>query len=609
MAENAPFHVEIDDFPTEKLRALFGPSNCFAQGNFAKTGENIKLDGNCRIVKFGKTRQGRNCMFVLDGDVSAATSLSVGLLFEFDHLGRVVDFRFGNGVSAWRMNIPNGTCASFGEITKDIPYAKLSPQEKAAVDAIDDSASTPAEKMLQKQKIMRPVSWGLKHVLKGSFQFVGCVRHDLVRGNDYIKLDHGIPCVSCVHADRELDETFEMTQDNEDKVQPYFEYNPITKTAKYGSKSGQYYDGEGFSNRFGNPGHESFMVFNSSGMRVVETRIGHSPYPRAIPSRLSANHSRDVFKDRLMSCFASVQLDLVPLRWLETHPLVFPSAQVELNFVGTAFNWIQELSTKFKHRVGLSTASLKSVLSSRHMSVAATLAPGVKQHLFGKLAKQHPLSHKQVMTHCKCTPTHRDPMCQNMFCPYQHVRNNFEFVWPTFEFHRNEQQNALLVEKMTIKERKEEEERQEDERRQAALLAEQQRRKEANKAYMKQMKELRAKNMEITRQLVEEKRARESAALAASAASAASPAELVAEPARQLRGNRTLVSASAQPTHVEASAPVRRRTTTRASAAPEAEPEARGVKRSTDSAQQKPTRRRAKGGSKSKSKSKRRFRK
>ena len=82
-------------------------------------------------------------MFVLDGDVSNLSALDVGLLFEFDHLGRVVDFRFGNGVPRWRMNIPNGTHASFGLIEgKSIPYSALSEEDRAKVDAIDERLRT-----------------------------------------------------------------------------------------------------------------------------------------------------------------------------------------------------------------------------------------------------------------------------------------------------------------------------------------------------------------------------------------------------------------------------------------------------------------------------------
>jgi hypothetical protein len=604
-----PFAVEMDDFPEQELRALFGPGNCFAEGNFTKMARRIVLGGHSRIIKFGKNQQGRNCMFVLDGDVSNLSALDVGLLFEFDHLGRVVDFRFGNGVPRWRMNIPNGTHASFGLIEgKSIPYSALSEEDRAKVDAIDERLRTqsatlkPSERdmlLLEKKNTMQNMRWGVRRVLKGSMQFMGCVRHDIVRGNPYIQLVDGIPCVSCVHATRELDETFEAEAKNFDRMQTYFEYDPITKESKFGSKSSEYYDGEGFGNQFGNPGHTSFLVRASNGsVNVDERRKGHSPYPRPIPARLSANGTD--FSVKLNEGFASVQLDMKALRWLETHPLVFPvSDSFDQTFVDSAFEWVQTLSTQFK-QVTLSRPALLAAVSSG-MSPAARLMPGMRKSLFETLTAQPATAFRQAVNHCTCSPTnHVLPMCPNRFCPYRHARlESFEFTWPPFEFEPNPEQPALKAEKMQMKEQTEREQEEAAKRKQAALLVQEEANRKRALEHKKHMAEINAQNKAMRAQSAE-KKAQELAALGASA-------EASAAPARTLRGRRSAATpvasvASAAPVTPVASAAV-------ASAGPASTRRPRSATPSAASSASSSTKRKARGGAKSKSKSKRRLRK
>jgi len=351
----------------------------------------------------------------------------------------------------------------------------------------------------------------------------------------------------------EFDDKFDTSPEQIRNIKPHYKYDPVTGESKYGASGVQYYDGYGFDNVAGNLGFESFVVTNSRGMTSTrETRQGSCPYPKPVPTRLSVSNpeTKKEFQIMLANANTSLRAEMKALKWLETHPLAFPTAAIDSTFADAAFDWIHELSIEFEEhpRLSLTPAAMAKMMDSRtNASLAAMHSPAMRQTLFAALTKQS-IGPKPILNSCKCTSMDHNPNCPNLVCPFRHARlERLGFQWPRVRFASGEPAARLALEDEMLQ--------------------------EAAKASAKQQ----------------------------AAAAAAAAKQQAADAKREQRNSRArqATAASAATASAEPSTSVRRRTS-RASSADE--PVARGVKRSTDSDEQKPTRRRARGGAKSKSK-------
>ena len=607
MADKTPFKVNRPALPTESARQLFNTENCFAKGGLTMGADGKPvLSGNCQVVQFGKNRNGNNCMFVCQTDFSIWNNQQSPVLasFVFDHLGRAIEFWFGNSAAtpSWRTNVRDGTRASFGFQPPPPPPSppKLEPLSVRLYDTNEQlrtnaKTMTDAEReelLLKKNKIkenyemevaeaakaakaardaydelIKTPTWGCTSVLKGPLEFIGCQR-----GSQY---------VSCVDVSADFNQQLDTSPEDLPKIKPHFKYNPVTKISTVGASATEYYDGYGFGNVGGNQGFQSFVVSDSNGrISTMETRQGSCPYPKPIPERLRASfpETNKKFKLMLMKGNASLRSEMKALKWLADTPLEFPS-EIDSTFAARAFDWVHELSTKFEVPRGLSlsdAALTKMIKSTTQASVAAMHSPAMRESLLAEMTKL-PIWSKQVFNSCKCTPMHHNPRCPNPLCPFRHAKLEERFEWPQLEFASATQEARLALEDEIS----------------GATRAE----AAAAEAKQKSLAAAAAKQKEADAKR-EERNARAREATAQRKASAAA--------AKESAASASAAKSAVEPSAAAAAAPVRRRTTQAS-----AEPEARGVKRSTDSAEQKPTptRRRGRGGSKSNSKSKRRLRK
>jgi hypothetical protein len=618
MADEKPFKVNRSVLPTEDMRQLFNPANCFAKGGLTIKGEKPVLAGNCQVVQFGRNSSGNNCMFVCQANFTESVEQQPPVLasFVFDHLGRTIDFYFGNSDKRpeWRNNIRFGTRASFGFQPPPPPPSSQVPQSHVMlsfrIQEINDQLKKNAKSMTKDEidllvnkkarikeeyeaeaaevakaakeareaydKLVKTPRWGCTSVLKGPVTFTGCQRVE--QRDPSVSLVERFPYVSCVMAHGEFDDKFDTSDDQIENIKPYFKYDPVTEKSQYGASGTEYYDGEGFGNVHGNLGFESFVVRESNGrITIRETRQGSCPKPKPVPPELSAGNpdTKKEFQIMLANANTSLRAEMKALKWLETHPLVFPTAAIDSTFADTAFDWIHELSIQFEEhpRLSLTPAAMAKMMESRtQASVAAMHSPAMRQKLFAELTKL-PVGPKSIFKGCDCTPMDRDPMCQNQLCPFRNARlEKLNFKWPRVRFASVDPAVRKALE---------------DEISGATIAeaAKQEAAAAAAAAKQKREDEMREKRNARARSATARRRESAAAAKAASAASAAPLAPL----------------ASAAPS-------VRRR-----SAKASAEPEAREVNPPstdlTDSYEHKTIRRRAKGGAKSKSKSKRRFRK
>lgn len=609
MADKNPFRINRSALPRESARQLFNTENCFAKGGLTMGADGKPvLTGNCQVVQFGRNSRGNNCMFVCQTDFSIWNNQQSPVLasFVFDHQGRVIEFYFGNSdMVTFRTKVHNGTRASFG-FQPPPPPPQIKPHQPNAswssrIDKINEELRYHHKEMSKEKKtklntekselmsmlkkeeadaaeaakaardaydeLIKTQRWGCTSVLKGPLEFVGCQR-----GSQY---------VSCVEVSADFNQPLDTSPENLPNIKPYFKHDPVTGESKYGASGFQYYDGHGFDNVAGNEGFDSFVVTNSRGMtRTMETRHGSCPYPKPIPERLRASfpETNTKFKLMLMKGNASLRSEMKALKWLADTPLEFPS-EIDSTFAARAFDWVHELSTKFEVPRGLSlsdAALTKMIKSTTQASVAAMHSPAVRESLLAKITNL-PIGPKPVFKSCECTPMHNNPRCPNILCPFRHAKLEERFEWPQLEFASATQEARLALEDEISGATRAEAAAAEAKQKSLAAAAAKQQAADAKR------EERNARAREATAQ--RKASAKESAASASAAKAAVEPSAAAA-------------AASA--------APVRRRTIQAS-----AEPEARGVKRSTDSAEQKPTptRRRGRGGSKSNSKSKRRLRK
>ena len=609
MADKTPFKVNRPALPTESARQLFNTENCFAKGGLTMGADGKPvLSGNCQVVQFGRNSRGNNCMFVCQTNLSEFFQRKRPVLasFVFNHIGQVIEFCFGNSAAtpSWRTNVHDGTRASFGFQPPPPPPSppKLEPLSVRLYDTNEQlrtnaKTMTDAEReelLLKKNKIkenyemevaeaakaakaardaydelIKTPTWGCTSVLKGPLDFIGCQR-----GSQY---------VSCVDVSADFNQQLDTSPEDLPKIKPHFKYDPVAKISTVGASATEYYDGYGFGNVGGNQGFQSFVVSDSNGrISTMETRQGSCPYPKPIPERLRASfpETNKKFKLMLMKGNASLRSEMKALKWLADTPLEFPS-EIDSTFAARAFDWVHELSTKFEVPRGLSlsdAALTKMIKSTTQASVAAMHSPAMRESLLAEMTKL-PIWSKQVFNSCKCTPMHHNPRCPNPLCPFRHAKiEEPGFEWPQLEFASATQEARLALEDEISGATRAEAAAAEAKQKSLAAAAAKQKEADAKR------EERNARAREATAQR------KASAAAAKESAASASAAKSAVEP--------SAAAASA--------APVRRRTTQAS-----AEPEARGVKRSTDSAEQKPTptRRRGRGGSKSNSKSKRRLRK
>jgi hypothetical protein len=521
---NQPFKVHGYDFPTNSMRAFFNTKNCFAQGNYAViAGGHIALDGDCRIVQFGiNPQQGKHCMFVLDGNVSHSdpNPMMVAMSFQFDDMGRVDDVRFGNG--SWMqianaINLPNGTHASFGFLSlKPRAYNELNTEEKAKVDAIDGRLQTEGstltkrdieELQLAKKNIMNPPpTWGCTRVLKGSFDFVGCEHHTMP-GNRSFR-------VPCVQASRNLDETETYARTSDEtyaRTSVFFEHK-FGGVSRYGA------------NRF----PIGFFVYSKPYSK---------PGTIAATSDLPQEHILKM-ETKLKECEASLQMDRLALRWLALHPLMFPTGDITQTFVNDAFEWVNELSMQFKKPY---VSAVHPMYSGR---TPQALAPGFAKVALAKMLSHPPGSEglKEIMP-CKCTQTTHDPICKNRICPWYVAFESGRFVWPSFEFHPNPDQDDLIeTKKKQIKEGQIQKQRNLDA--ETARMAEREASVEAARAAAKSEKAAVAAAARAAAKLEKEK---EKASAAQASAAQASAAQASAAQASAAQASAAQAQASAAP--------------------------------------------------------------
>jgi len=585
MADEKPFKVNRSNLPTDDMRQLFNPARCFAKGGLTMKGNKPVLAGECQVVQFGRNSSGNNCMFVCQANLSESAQLHRPVLasFVFDHEGFVIDLYYGNSDKRpeWRNSIRFGTRASFGfqppppssqvpqshamlsfriqEINEELKKANMTEDEidlllrKKA--RIKEEYEEEAKARKAYDELIKTPRWGCTSVLKGPLNFTGCQRRDSRESS--VSLVEGFPYVSCVMAHGEFDDKLDTSPENLPNIKPYFKHDPVTGESKYGASGVQYYDGYGFENVAGNQGFESFVVTNSRGMTsTMETRNGSCPYPKPIPDhlRVSNPETNTKFKRMLMKGNASLRSEMKALQWIARTPLVFPTA-IDSTFADRAFDWVHALSLEFEvpSRLSLSDAAMvKMIKSTTKASVAAMHSPAMRETLLAKITEL-PIGPRTIFKSCECTPMRHNPNCPNILCPFRHARlEELDFVWPRVRFASCEPAARLALEDEMLQE--------------AAAAAAKQQAAAAAAAAKQQAADAKREQ--------KNSRARQATAASAVAASA--------------------VAASAEP-----STSVRRRTS-RASSADK--PVARGVKRSTDSDEQKPTRRRARGGAKSKSK-------
>jgi hypothetical protein len=601
MADEKPFKINRSALPTESARQLFNTENCFARGELTMAHGKPVLTGECQVVQFGRNSRGNNCMVVCQTDFSIWNNQQSPVLasFVFDHQGRAIEFYFGNSVMVptFRTKVHNGTRASFGfqppppppqlkppqpnaswlsrirEINEELRHHHnemskekktnfntekrelISMLEKEEADALEaaKAARDAYDELIKTQR------WGCTSVLKGPLEFVGCQR-----GSQY---------VSCVEVSADFNQQLDTSPENLPNIKPYFKYDPVTKISTVGASATEYYDGYGFGNVGGNQGFQSFVVSDSNGrISTMETRQGSCPYPKPIPERLRASfpETNKKFKLMLMKGNASLRSEMKALKWLadEETRLEFPT-EIDSTFAARAFVWVHELSTKFEvpRVLSLSDAALtKMIKSTTKASVAAMHSPAMRESLLAEMTKL-PIGPKPIFKSCECNPMRHNPNCPNTLCPFRHARlEELGFVWPRLHFASGEPgARQALEDEISGATRAEA----------AASEAKHKVLAAASEAKHKALAAAVAKQQAAdANQEERNSRARKATALRKASAAAAS----------------------------SSAAPVRRRTT-RVSTADE--PVASGVKRSTDSADQKTTKRKARGGSKSK----RRFRK
>ena len=482
---NKPFRVNRSALPTEDARKMFNPVNCFAKGELTMgADEKPRLAGNCQVVQFGKNRNGNNCMFVCQADFSEVQREHPVLAsFVFDHMGRVIDLYYGNSVATptWRTNVCDGTRASFGFLPPPPPpqQPQIMPMFSYRMNKINDQLKQNAKNMskdeidalLRKKnklkeeyeaeaaeaaknaktardaydELLKNPRWGCARVLKGPLEFIGCQRN-VDRWSSSASLVEGVPYVSCVEVSADFDNQFDTSPENLPKIKPYFEHIPLTETSRYGAIGREYYDSMGFENRFGNTGFQSFLVMDSNGTSMIETRQGSCSRPEPIPPRLSVSkpETRQKFEVELRKGRGSVQKEMAALKWLEIemHQLVFPEGPIDETFADVSFRWVHDFSMKFKApAVSLSSDALAKMMErtlqqqrvlpgSTQTFAPAMVAPAMRQSIFSAIATGSPL-YKQPVTSCKCTPTNHNPTCKNRFCKYRYASVQcFSFEWP-----------------------------------------------------------------------------------------------------------------------------------------------------------------------------------
>jgi hypothetical protein len=364
------------------------------------------------------------------------------------------------------------------------------------------------ELQLAKKNIMNPPTWGCTRVLKGSFDFVGCEHHTMP-GNRSFR-------VPCVQASRNLDETETYARTSDEtyaRTSVFFEHK-FGGVSRYGA------------NRF----PIGFFVYSKPYSK---------PGTIAATSDLPQEHILKM-ETKLKEYEASLQMDKLALRWLALTPLKFPTGDITQTFVNDAFEWVNELSMQFK----------KPYVSAVHPMyphrTPQALAPGIAKFAFGKMLSPPPGSEglKKIMP-CKCTPTKHDPICKNRICPWYVAFESGRFVWPSFEFHPNPDQDGLIeMKKKQIKEGQMQKQRNldADTARIATMMAEKEAAAEAARAAAKAHAAARAKEAKEAAKLEKEKE-KESAAQASAAQ--ASAAQASAAPGTSSRPRRLTATAAA----------------------------------------------------------------
>ena len=437
---------------------------------------NPVLTGNCQVMQFGKNHTGNDCMFVCQySDESSYRPVLAS--FVFNREGRVIDSYFGNSdaTPSWETHINDGTRASFGYLPPPPPpqlqlqphqpdstvlsriaaindrlkmfhksmekaeIAKLNSDkhylkvrlDKEAAEAKQAALDTHAAALKTHAELLQTPRWGCTQVLKGPLKFIGCERT-------------GYPCVECVTTSAGFDAKLDTSPQEIVKITPYFKYDPVTGTTRYGASGMQFYDSSTPNNRFGAQGFQSFVVSdpNDGSFRPTETRQGSCPYPNEtpVPPTLSALNptTQHEWEQRLREGNESLRDQMKALNWLETNRLVFPIGPINSAFAHEAVGWVRNLSIKFQpNRLSLpSDAMHKMLASSTHASIAAMNSSAMKAELFKRLTAQPfgSIGVRPLINTCNCTPMNRNPRCLNHLCQFKNTRlARLQFEWPTFE--------------------------------------------------------------------------------------------------------------------------------------------------------------------------------
>ena len=110
--------------------------------------------------------------------------------------------------------------------------------------------------------------------------------------------------------------------------------------------------------------------------------------------------------ERFMECHALLQSKIGVIKWLEDHS-VAPAREVN-----AVFNWMN---------------GFRSAIMPRPSIFGPALMPGMRGTVWKRLMQIDPnglsaaaAASNRVIQPCECTPTRKNPMCNNRFCPFKH---------------------------------------------------------------------------------------------------------------------------------------------------------------------------------------------
>ena len=130
--------------------------------------------------------------------------------------------------------------------------------------------------------------------------------------------------------------------------------------------------------------------------------VNHVFGPVVKPSETELNQAEKMFRE----CHALLQSNIGVIKWLEDHH-VQPAHEVK-----AVFNWMN---------------GFQSAIMPRPSIFGPALMPGMIGTVWKRLMQIDPnglsaaaAASNRVIQPCACTPTRKNPMCNNRFCPFKH---------------------------------------------------------------------------------------------------------------------------------------------------------------------------------------------